>query len=190
MAPKTIALMMIGALVAGWVFAPSDTSDKSNESAEAVADQSQPKVKFTPQTAAAPVKTTGFSARQNQAAQGKSVALKRAADGHFYVDGDIRGVQVKFLVDTGASMVALTADDARSLGLFWSPDELRMIGRGANGDIQGKPVTIESLQIGGFKVDNIPAVIIPEGLDVSLLGQAFLSKIGNVNINKDQMTFS
>ena len=197
MGSKAIFSLMAVAILIGW-FMPSDiagtraevVSPGSPESGPVSgAESEQSKIKFTPQTQSAAPKIQPATA-QSAISDGDSVTLTRAADGHFYTQADIGDVEVKFLVDTGASMVALTGADALSLGLTWSPDELRTVGRGANGDIQGKPVTLESLSVGGFTAENLQAVIIPDGLDVSLLGQSFLSKIGNVNINAGQMTFS
>ena len=61
--------------------------------------------------------------------------LPRAADGHFYADVTINGASVNFLVDTGASMVALTGADARASGLHWDDAEVRDVARGASGPV-------------------------------------------------------
>lgn len=116
--------------------------------------------------------------------------LVKQGDGHFYAEGSANGQSVRFLVDTGASMVALTDADAQRLGLFWNYSELQKVGRGVNGDVTGKPVEIPELRVGGMTVYNVRAVIIPQGLDVSLLGQSFLSKIPHVGISGDRMTLS
>jgi aspartyl protease family protein len=115
------------------------------------------------------------------------IVLDRASDGHFYAEASVDGQPVLFLVDTGASVVALTGDDAADLGLQWRDDELGEIGHGASGPVRGIALTIDELSLGGFRGHNVPAVIIPEGLSVSLLGQSFLSKIGNVAISDDRM---
>jgi aspartyl protease family protein len=116
--------------------------------------------------------------------------LVKQEDGHFYAEGTANGQSVRFLVDTGASMVALTDADAQRLGLFWNYSELQNVGRGVSGEVTGKPVEIPELRVGGMTVYNVRAVIIPQGLDVSLLGQSFLSKIPNVGISGDRMTLS
>jgi aspartyl protease family protein len=189
MGSKAIFSLMAVAILIGW-FMPSDIAGTRAEvSSLASPESGPPKIKFTPQTQSTVLIMQPATMQATQS-DGDAVTLTRAADGHFYTLAAIGDVEVKFLVDTGASMVALTGADALSLGLTWSPDELRTVGRGANGDIQGKPVTLESLSVGGFTAANLQAVIIPDGLDVSLLGQSFLSKIGNVNIKAGQMTFS
>ncbi|MEP7349786.1 MAG: TIGR02281 family clan AA aspartic protease [Sphingorhabdus sp.] len=118
------------------------------------------------------------------------IVLNRESDGHFYANVDVNSGKIRFLVDTGASMVALTGDDARELGLHWSEDELQPIARGASGDVRGKLVEIERMQIGNFQANNVRAAIVPDGLDVSLLGQSFLARVGSVNIQRDRMAFN
>lgn len=117
---------------------------------------------------------------------GQSV-LKRQPDGHFYADAFVEGQQLHMLVDTGASIVALTGRDADALGLYWSEDDLRPIGRGASGVVHGVPAVINTMEVGRFEARNVEAAIIPDGLGVSLLGQSFLSKIDNVEISGDEM---
>lgn len=119
-----------------------------------------------------------------------AVELERQADGHFYTDADIGGASIRLMVDTGASTIALSADDARSLGLDWNASELRHVGRGVNGDVLGKPVQLQSVTVGDLQLDNVEAVIVPDGLDVSLLGQSFLSRVGAVQIEGDRMTLN
>ena len=116
--------------------------------------------------------------------------LTRAVDGHFYANAKIQGADIRMMVDTGASIIALTADDADAAGIFWDPSQIRVIGRGASGDVHGVPAKLESVEIGGFHRESIDAVIVPEGLDVSLLGQSYLSKIGSVKIADDKMVMS
>lgn len=113
--------------------------------------------------------------------------LDRAYDGHFYADARVDSRSTHFLVDTGASIVALTGDDARAIGLDWNEEDLVQIGRGASGDVFGVPVRLESVELGGFEAENVDAAIVPEGLDVSLLGQSFLSRVRGVNIDGDRM---
>ena len=115
-------------------------------------------------------------------------AIVRAPDGHFYVDALVDGQRVHFLIDTGASMVALTSDDARRVGLNFSPAEFTTIGRGASGEVRGKPITLDRIAIAGGEARQVPAAIVGEGLGVSLLGQSFLSRIESVAIDGDRMT--
>jgi len=97
---------------------------------------------------------------------------------------------VHFLVDTGSSLVALTADDASAVGLDWSDDQLSYVGQGAGGAIYGVHTTLDEVALGGFRGRHVAAVIIPEGLPVSLLGQSFLSQVPKLDIAGDKMTLA
>jgi aspartyl protease family protein len=119
----------------------------------------------------------------------EGITLSRQRDGHFYANAAVNEGEVRFLVDTGASAIALTGADADALGIEWDESELQLVGRGVSGDVYGKPVILKSVQVGDIAAYDVAAAIIPSGLDVSLLGQSFLSKVGNVNIQGDQMTF-
>ena len=128
--------------------------------------------------------------KDSQISGGGEVVLKRQSNGHYYADVRVDGGEVRFMVDTGASVIALTGDDAHALGFEWRDDELQNVGRGASGAVFGKQVMLQSVNLGNFTVRNVPAVILPNGLDVSLLGQSFLSKIPNVNIRSGEMVLS
>jgi aspartyl protease family protein len=125
--------------------------------------------------AGAPAAGNGFASRE----------IPRAADGHFYLDAQVNGAQVHFLVDTGASMVALTPADAQRAGIAL-PSE-RMTAQGAGGAIEVTPVMIERIAIGPLEARDIEGAVARE-LPISLLGQSFLSRIGNVQISGDRMT--
>jgi aspartyl protease family protein len=113
--------------------------------------------------------------------------LNRSSDGHFYADVSIDSAELRMLVDTGASVIALTGEDASALGLEWTDDELFPIARGASGDVIGKPVRLDRVRLGDLEAENVEAVIVPRGLDVSLLGQSFLGQVGKVEIEDGQM---
>ena len=110
--------------------------------------------------------------------------ILRAADGHFYVDAQVNGASVRFIVDTGASVVALTGADARRAGIAL-PSE-RATARGAGGEIEVIPVTIDRLAIGPLEARAVRAAVADQ-LPVSLLGQSYLERIGSVEIRGDRM---
>ena len=141
----------------------------------------------------AAIEATGKAARPGPAAPAPGswntgpTVLRREADGHFYANVGVEGGEYRFLVDTGASIVALTGADAEAMGLYWDESSLQHIGRGASGPVNGVPVTIPRMEVGGFEARNVDAAIIPEGLGVSLLGQSFLSRVSDVRISGDEM---
>lgn len=114
--------------------------------------------------------------------------LTRAPDGHFYADAEVQQHTAHFLVDTGATIVALTGNDARAIGLDWSDSDLKLIGRGASGPVYGVPVMLSRMELGGLKARDVQAAVVPDGLEVSLLGQSFLSRLGDVRIEGEHMT--
>jgi aspartyl protease family protein len=120
------------------------------------------------------------------AGQPKETLLRRRDNGHFYVDAEVNGELVNFVVDTGASGVALTVRDARRLGIPFSPGEFRVIGSGASGPVRGKLITLDKVSLDGKEVRSVKGVI-AEGLDQSLLGQAYLSRISSVEMSRDYM---
>lgn len=113
--------------------------------------------------------------------------LSRSADGHFYANIDVNGASMRMLVDTGASVVALTERDALDAGLTWNPEDVGPVGRGASGTVYGVATTIDRIELGGIAQRNVRAIIIPQGLDISLLGQSFLGGINSVEIANGQM---
>lgn len=122
--------------------------------------------------------------------RGKPVdtVLTRRADGHFYVDALVNGQSVRFVVDTGASVVALTTEDARRIGIDFSPARFEVVGRGASGAVLGERVTLQSVAIDQKEAFDVSGVVLDQGLDVSLLGQSYLSRVGSVAIARDEMT--
>lgn len=136
-------------------------------------------VTYTPQS-----KGSGSVVTETQPLE---VVLRRESDGHFYANVEVNGQTIRFLVDTGAGAVALTGDDARRLGMSWTDSELQQVGRGVSGPVQGKFVELHHMKLGGKEAWDMDGAIIPNGLDVSLLGQNFLSQIGSVKIVGDDM---
>ena len=115
------------------------------------------------------------------------IVLTRSQNGHFFADLDVNGQTIHFLVDTGTSSIALSAADARTLGFTWTEQDLKPVGRGVSGPVNGKLVKLHHMQLGGKEAWDMEAAIIPDGLEVSLLGQSFLSQIGSVKMSGDQM---
>ena len=116
----------------------------------------------------------------------RDTVLEREANGHFYVHAKVNGELVRFLVDTGASNVALTVEDARRVGLKFDPGEFQYVGEGASGPVRGKLVRLNRVSIEGKAVDDVSGVIL-EGSNLSLLGQSYLARMGEVQMVGDTM---
>ena len=116
-----------------------------------------------------------------------AVVLQRSENGHFYADVEINGVPVHMLVDTGASGIALSRDDARKAAIATSIGMNDVVGQGADGSVHGEWVTIDRMTLGPKTVEQAPALVLNGGQQ-SLLGQAFLKQFASVEIHGDTMT--
>ncbi|HWU60636.1 MAG TPA: TIGR02281 family clan AA aspartic protease [Ensifer sp.] len=116
------------------------------------------------------------------------VVIRRTQAGHFAVNAHVDGQRVGMLIDTGASQVTLTYDDARRAGLKPETLKFSMPVTTANGTGQAAPVTIPELAVGPIVRKNVAAAVAQEGrLDTSLLGMNFLSSLSAVQIQPNEM---
>jgi aspartyl protease family protein len=103
--------------------------------------------------------------------------VSKSADGHYWAEAMVDGKVVRFLVDTGATAVALTADDARRLGYNPAGLDYRYDVITAEGKVKAAAVQLRSISIAGARVDNVDALILERGLHTSLLGMSYLGKL-------------
>lgn len=118
---------------------------------------------------------------QNVAAQapgsGPATAVLTAdGQGHFLTTGTINGAPVRFLVDTGASMVSLGAADARRLGIDASKG-LQGVAQTANGQALVHRVKLDTVKVGGIVLNNVDALVHQSDLPIALLGMSFLNRM-------------
>jgi aspartyl protease family protein len=117
-----------------------------------------------------------------------SVVVSRDTFGRFRADGRIDGRELQFTVDTGASIVALTADDAAQLGIHPSPGEYTMLISTANGTVRAAPTTLDMVEVGDIMVHDVAAVVMPDGaLSDNLLGLSFLSRLRHFEYSDGKM---
>jgi aspartyl protease family protein len=112
--------------------------------------------------------------------------IPRSRDGHFYVHAMVDGQLVRFLVDTGATQIALTLEDAERVGAQITPAAFEVVGTGASGPVRGQRIRLRSVSVDGKEITSLPAIAV-EGLDRSLLGQAYLSRMSGVSMTSEQM---
>lgn len=118
---------------------------------------------------------------QNVAVQasGKGPAtavLTADGQGHFLTTGSINGTTVRFLVDTGASMISLGAGDARRLGIDARKGE-RGISNTANGQVVVSRVKLDTVRVGEIVMNNVDALVHPQDMPIVLLGMSFLNRM-------------
>ena len=114
------------------------------------------------------------------------IVLDRHNDGHFYADVEVNGTLVHMLVDTGASGIALSREDARSAGIATSIGMNDIVGEGADGAVRGEVIRIDRLRLGETSAEGLDAVVLNSG-GMSLLGQDFLRQFQSVKIEDDRM---
>jgi aspartyl protease family protein len=108
----------------------------------------------------------------------RTASLRKEGDGHFWATAYVNGTPVKFLVDTGASLVALTERDARRIGLNTDKMEQTATVRTAGGEVKAAIAMITKIEVDGVTVKNVQAVVIDnKGLEHSLLGMSFLNRL-------------
>ena len=117
---------------------------------------------------------------------GSTVELQRNDDGHFYADVQVNGSTLHMLVDTGATGIALSRDDARAAGLATSIGMNDVVGEGADGAVHGEYVKLDHVTLGGTSASGLAAVVLNGGSQ-SLLGQEFLAKFDSVEIHGNTM---
>ena len=112
------------------------------------------------------------------AAYSRSVVVPRDARGHFEVEARVAGRHLSFMVDTGASVIALTASDAARLGIHPAQREFVAEVRTANGTVRAAPTTLDSVEVGNLVVRDVAALVLPDAaLSENLLGLSFLSRL-------------
>ena len=114
------------------------------------------------------------------------VRLEREGNGHFYVHGEVNGQLARFVVDTGASMVALTMEDAERIGIPFDESDFEIVGTGASGPVLGQMVKLDRVVVAGRELRNVSGAVL-DGLEVSLLGQSVLTRIGTVEMSGEYM---
>lgn len=109
--------------------------------------------------------------------------------GHFMVHPSVEGRTVRMMVDTGASVVALSEEDARIAGITVKPSEFtRMVGT-ANGVLRAAPVRIAEMRLGAITVRGVEALVVPRGrLGTSLLGMSFLRRLNGFEMSGGRLT--
>lgn len=115
-----------------------------------------------------------------------SLAYRADAQGHFFVDARVNGAAIRFLVDTGATIVALTQDDARAAGVLNGMLKYDLPVQTADGIAHAAPVTIREIALGQMTQEEIPAMVMEKQGAMSLLGMSFLGRL-NYEVKDHQL---
>ncbi|PHP29565.1 retropepsin-like aspartic protease family protein [Limimaricola cinnabarinus] len=112
----------------------------------------------------------------------QGIEVPQARDGHYYLTLDINGTPVEFVVDTGATDMVLSREDARRAGI--DPEALNYFGSAvtANGTVRTARVTLDSVALGQIEDEGLGAVVTDGDLSASLLGMGYLRLFGRIEI--------
>jgi aspartyl protease family protein len=115
------------------------------------------------------------------------ISVPRADDGHYYLMLDINGAQINFVVDTGATDIVLTQDDAQRAGLVLSDLAYFNRARTANGEVRTAPVWLKSVTLGPISDNNVAASVNEGEMNKSLLGMGYLQRFAHIEITGGQL---
>ena len=110
-------------------------------------------------------------------ASGTSAQVLKGLDGHYWADALIEGRAIRVMVDTGASVVALTRDDAARLGLKLTSEDFSGSIITASGPVRAAPIELRAVAVAGARVERVQAMVVERGLPHSLLGMSYLGRL-------------
>ncbi len=128
-----------------------------------------------------------FFPRQGVMQDSATLALPRAADGHFYADALVNGMRISFLIDTGASDIVLRREDAEKLGFDTANLSYFGTANTANGPVRTAYVRLDSLELGEFRDVDVTAAVTEGDMDISLLGMAYLNRFAGFEVTGDRL---
>ena len=116
-----------------------------------------------------------------------AAVIRKSGDGHFWTDARVNGRTTRFMVDTGASYVALPYNDARRLDVRPRDEDFTVTVQTANGATKAAPVMLREIRISGVTLTNVQAVVLQDGLDTPLLGMSFLNRLDSFEARADTL---
>ncbi|WP_176595666.1 MULTISPECIES: retropepsin-like aspartic protease family protein [Sphingobium] len=122
--------------------------------------------------------------------EGQALRIPIAPDGHFWVEGMVNGTPTRFLIDSGASVTALSVTSARASGLNFDLNAPGVDMMTANGKIDAKRSTIATLSIGPIRASDLDIVISPAFGDVNVIGMNMLSRLKSWAVQDGEMVLT
>ena len=119
-----------------------------------------------------------------------TIALRRSDDGHFYARVRVNGAAIRFMVDTGATNLVLSQQDARRTGLAMDSLSYVLPSSTANGTVYGAGVLLDRVELGGFVDTDVGAVVNGGRMNISLLGMTYLDRFRSFSVEGDMLLLS
>ncbi|WP_253343620.1 TIGR02281 family clan AA aspartic protease [Sphingobium sp. OAS761] len=123
-------------------------------------------------------------------AEGQSIHIAQAPDGHYWVEGTINGTPARFLIDSGATFTALSENTARIAGLNFDIGEPGIIINTANGQVQARRSNVATLAIGPVQTSDLPVVVSPAFGEVNVIGMNMLSRLNSWGVRDGDMVLT
>ncbi len=117
----------------------------------------------------------------------REIALPRGPGGHYFLNAKVNGVEMTFLVDTGASDIALGAEHATKLRLQLRDRDFTRRYHTANGIVRGAPVELRKVEAGRLRIRDVEASVLDGPLDMPLLGMSFLNRLKGYEVRGDKL---
>jgi aspartyl protease family protein len=140
-----------------------------------------------PHAVAAPATTPDAASAEASSEPYGEASIAKSGDGSFWADAQVDGHPVHFLVDTGATTVALTGDDARTLGMDPASLNFNSVVKTANGPEPAARVKLGLVAVGNAQVSDVDAIVIDKGLPASLLGMTYLGRLSKFEATQDAL---
>ena len=141
-----------------------------------------------PSLPAVPTPSAGVGRPLPMPAPDRQASARRAPNGHFYFDVAMNGITVRTVFDTGASTVALRAEDAARIGIAVNGLTYSIPTSTANGISYVAPVTLDTLKVGDITIHGVLAVVAkPGNQTVTLLGQSFMAKLAGYRLDGGEL---
>lgn len=127
-----------------------------------------------------------ISDTQDERRAGNAI-IRKSSDGHFWTDARVNGRSTRFMVDTGASYIALPLSDARRMDVRPRDEDFTATVQTANGPTRAAPVMLREVRVSGVTLTNVQAVVLQDGLDTPLLGMSFLNRLRSFEARDDTL---
>jgi aspartyl protease family protein len=167
------SLRYLSLVLAALVFAPD------RQPAAAADENAELRPRLGETTAEFEARTRGLASP----ASPSSVTLVADPLGHFLIETIVNGSRLRMMVDTGASLVMLSRDDAHLIGINPAPSDFRVRVMTANGPVLVAPIVLKEVTVAGLSVRDVQAAVFPDNkLQVGLLGMSFLSRLSHFEV--------
>ncbi len=123
-------------------------------------------------------------------AEGQALRIPVAQDGHYWVQGRINGTTARFLIDSGATVTALSEQTARTAGLNFDMGEPGVVLNTANGKIEARRSSISTLAVGPINASDLPVLVSPAFGEVNVIGMNFLSRLKSWSVQSGEMVLT